>query len=51
MASRTPEGKHTKRFIIEFQLFGEWVRSGNTGIAGFFETRVEGEFGSNVSER
>jgi hypothetical protein len=42
--SRTAEGKHTKRFIVEFSYNdGTWQRSGNTGISGFFPTREEAE--------
>lgn len=45
MTSRTPEGKHTKRFIIEMFLPGskQWLRSGNEGITGFFNTREEAD--------
>ena len=41
MASRTAEGKHTTRFIIEVQYVndGIWVRSGNDGLTGHFPTR------------
>ena len=39
MASRTAEGKHTKRFIIERQLGDEsgWTRSGD--YPDFYETK------------
>jgi hypothetical protein len=43
VTSRTPKGKHTKRFIIEFKLAGEWLRSGNEKITGFFSTREEAD--------
>jgi len=44
MQSRTLEGKHTKRFIIEFKnVNGKWERSGNSGIDGFFATREEAQ--------
>ena len=34
--------QHQKRFIIEVKYFtGEWARSGNTGLQGFFATREE----------
>ena len=42
MTSRTPEGKHTKRFIIEVKipsLGNKFTRSSNFGHTGFFETR------------
>ena len=41
MQSRTPEGKHTTRFIIEVQGGddGIWVRSVNDGLTGHFPTR------------
>ena len=42
MASRTAEGKHTTRFIIEVRYYGNdgiWVRSGNDGLTGHFPTR------------
>ena len=41
MASRTADGKHTTRFIIEVQGVedGIWVRSGNDGLTGHFPTR------------
>jgi hypothetical protein len=42
MQSRTAEGKHTKRFIIEVRgSNGNWFRSGNRGLRGFFSTREE----------
>jgi hypothetical protein len=40
MVSRTPEGKHTKRFIIERQLgdgSGRYTRSGD--YPSFYETK------------
>ena len=45
MQSRTLEGKHTKRFIIEYKnlLNGKWQRSGNDGLGGFFATREEAQ--------
>lgn len=42
MVSRTPEGKHTKRFIVERKMSdgsNKWTRSGNSSISGFFETK------------
>ena len=41
MASRTAEGKHTTRFIIEVQYGndGIWERSDNDGLTGHFPTR------------
>jgi len=41
--SRTAEGKHTKRFIIEVQSSstGKWHRSVNDGLTGYFATREE----------
>ena len=39
MASRTAEGKHTTRFIIEFKYGNDWVRSINDGLTGHFPTR------------
>lgn len=44
MQSRTAEGKHTKRFIVEFKSYdGVWTRSGNDNIYGFFTTREEAQ--------
>ncbi len=44
MASRTAEGKHTKRFIIEVGWEnGIWKRSCNEGLKGFFGTREEAQ--------
>jgi hypothetical protein len=45
MVSRTAEGKHTKRFIVEvFRImFDKWERSGNYVISGFFPTREEAQ--------
>ena len=45
MTSRTPEGKHTKRFIIEVANGenGKFNRSVNPGLTGFFATRGEAE--------
>jgi hypothetical protein len=45
MTSRTPEGKHTKRFIIEFKNPDEnkYSRSCNRGLSGFFYTREEAQ--------
>jgi hypothetical protein len=45
MKSRTADGKHTKRFIVEYfdDLDNTWVRSGNTGISGAFATREEAQ--------
>ena len=49
MTSRTAEGKHTKRFIIELKNFdGKWIRSGNFGLSGFFATREEAQAALNV---
>ena len=40
MTSRTAEGKHTTRFIIEVSGDeGIWLRSGNDGLTGHFPTR------------
>ena len=41
MASRTAEGKHTTRFIVEVQVGKDsvWVRSANDGLTGHFPTR------------
>lgn len=41
MKSRTEDGKHTKRFIIEYfsPVINEYRHSGNDGHEGFFETR------------
>lgn len=39
MASRTAEGKHTTRFIIEVRYGNDWVRSINDGLTGHFPTR------------
>jgi hypothetical protein len=43
MTSRTPEGKHTKRFIIEAKslVTGKWFRSGNPGLENFYTTRED----------
>jgi hypothetical protein len=43
MTSRTPEGKHTKRFIVEYKspFSGKWGLSFNGGHEGFFKTREE----------
>ena len=41
MVSRTLEGKHTKRFIIEVKAERTWFRSLNPGLQGFFPTREE----------
>ena len=47
MQSRTLEGKHTKRFIIEYKdpVYGngKWNRSENDGLEGFFATREEAQ--------
>jgi hypothetical protein len=43
MKSRTADGKHTKRFIVEFKTEGRWDRSGNAGLTGFFPTREEAQ--------
>lgn len=45
MASRTPEGKHVTRFIIMVKSYGggEYCRSGNYGLSGFFLTREEAQ--------
>jgi hypothetical protein len=45
MQSRTPEGKHTKRFIVlmKDEYYGTWVRSGNNVISGFFPTKEEAQ--------
>jgi hypothetical protein len=39
MVSRTPEGKHTKRFIVMAGDAGEQFRSGNDGLREAFSTR------------
>lgn len=40
MKSRTAEGKHTPRFIVQFTSEGGNIyRSGNRGLRGFFATR------------
>ena len=39
MHSRTAEGKHTKRFIIEVKQDDGWHRSVNEGLEGFHPTR------------
>lgn len=41
MASRTPEGKHTPRFIVQYksELDKTTYRSGNSGLSGHFPTR------------
>ena len=42
MTSRTPEGKHTKRFIVLVKgVYGTYHRSGNVVINGFFDTKEE----------
>ena len=33
--------QHEKRFIIEVNIGGDWQRSGNYGLQGFFATREE----------
>jgi hypothetical protein len=43
MKSRTADGKHTKRFIVELKVDGGWIRSGNAGLTGFFPTREEAQ--------
>ncbi len=45
MVSRTFEGKHTTRFIIEMHLeaSNRWQRSSNDGLTGFFSTRAEAQ--------
>ena len=43
MTSRTAEGKHTTRFIIELKIFNKFVRSANDGLRGFFATREEAQ--------
>ena len=45
MVSRTAEGKHTKRFIIEFfsEVSQKYQRSGNTGHDKAFSTREEAQ--------
>lgn len=43
MASRTAEGKHTKRFIIMVKSVGDYSRSGNDGLRGFFATKEEAQ--------
>jgi hypothetical protein len=44
--SRTAEGKHTPRFIIEVYMEASqrWVRSSNDGITGYFATRDDAQF-------
>jgi hypothetical protein len=50
MTSRTPEGKHTKRFIIEFQddYDKSWFRSENEGSRGFFATREKAKVAMDI---
>jgi hypothetical protein len=45
MVSRTAEGKHTKRFIVEVfhTVFNTWKRSRNDVVSGFFPTRKEAQ--------
>ena len=45
MTSRTPEGKHTKRFIVLVKgvYGGTYYRSGNVVINGFFATKEEAQ--------
>lgn len=44
MASRTADGKHVTRFIIMVKSDGgEYCRSGNDGLSGFFLTREEAQ--------
>lgn len=44
MLSRTPEGKHTKRFIVLVKgVYGKYYRSGNVVINGFFATKEEAQ--------
>jgi hypothetical protein len=39
MVSRTPEGKHTKQFIVIAEYAGEQFSSGNDGLREAFSTR------------
>jgi hypothetical protein len=50
MQSRTPEGKHTKRFIVmmKSESKGKWIRSGNDVISGFFPTKEEAQAALNL---
>ena len=41
--SRTADGKHPKRFIIEVLITGRFSRSGNHGLTGYFATRKEAQ--------
>ena len=43
--SRTAEGKHTKRFIVEVHSvrLNTWQRSGKYGLTGYFATREEAQ--------
>jgi hypothetical protein len=42
-------GRHATRFIIELKGFnGKWIRSGNTGLKGFFATREEATIALNT---
>ncbi len=43
MASRTADGKHTPRFIVEFTTELSTYRSGNGGLTGHFLTREAAE--------
>ena len=44
MLSRTPKGKHTKRFIVLVKgVYGTYHRSGNVVINGFFATKEEAQ--------
>lgn len=45
MVSRTADGKHTKRFIIEvkYAAGNGYFRSTNTGTSGFFATKEEAQ--------
>jgi hypothetical protein len=49
MKSRTAEGKHTPRFIVEYASGPEacsgqiWRHSHNSGHEGFFETREDAQ--------
>jgi len=46
MVSRTADGKHTKRFIIEYfsgGYYGKWIRSGNMGHSKAFASKEEAQ--------
>lgn len=52
MTSRTSEGKHSTRFIIEVKddTLNKFFRTGREGISGFYSTREEAADAINIGK-